>query len=91
MTDEKLNIEEFIMIGDGNRHFEKHRRALLHNASTEQLLAFKLELIETLGLLELHSRADNSVTAWYVRKLSGLLSMVDDLTLRHRRKRNGWD
>lgn len=87
---DKLPVEELIAVHE-TPQFDKHRRHIIRGASNEQLLALKLELTETLGILELHSRPDNAITAWYAQKLAGLLGFVEDVVISDRRKRNNWD
>jgi len=83
-----LEIQHLILLNAPavDPDFDKHRRHLLHSASREELLKFKLELTETLGILELHSRPDNSVTYWYAEKLARLLALVDETITKRTKK-----
>ena len=81
-----LQIQTLILLNESEtREFDKNRRHTIHSASSEELLAFKLELVATLGILELHASPSNNVAAWYAQKLAGLLTMVQD-DIDHRTK-----
>ena len=78
-----LNMNELVLLNEESvtEQFDTHRRYKLQKASSEELLEFKLELVETLGLLEIHSKPNNRVTYWYVQKLAGLLTITEDVIL----------
>lgn len=91
MSGHNLPIEELIPISGHlvSDEFNKHRRHLLHKASSEQLLALKLELHEVLGLVELHSRPENDISRWFQERAAGLLAYIDEEVIFERRK--GWN
>lgn len=60
----------------------EEQRAVIYSQPATGLLSMKLHLVETLGILELHSRPDNEFSAWYQRQLNSLLEIVEDAILR---------
>lgn len=74
-----LYINDLITINPNQtRERDLEVERLISTASDEDLLQFKIELITTLGMIEIHSSPSNSVAVWYAQKLAGLLTIVED-------------